>query len=115
MTFSIGKRHGLKPQQSCARVSDWPISIHNWVYIFPSAEFSIYVLTFCNLKTVSQKAQQYVLNSSSKQARLCLSPKPAQFAWNYSCFQRQDCFECLVTKSSFVLFGCLLKEIKKRK
>ena len=34
------------PQQSCARVSDWPISIHNWVYIFPSVEFSIYVLTF---------------------------------------------------------------------
>ena len=35
-----------QPQQSCARVSDWPISIHNWVYIFPSVEFSIYVLTF---------------------------------------------------------------------
>ena len=35
-----------KPIQSCARVSDWPISIQNWVYIFPSVEFSIYVLTF---------------------------------------------------------------------
>ena len=35
-----------KPIQSCARVSDWPISIHNWVYIFLSVEFSIYVLTF---------------------------------------------------------------------
>ena len=35
-----------QPIQSCARVSDWPISIHNWVCIFLSVEFSIYVLTF---------------------------------------------------------------------
>ena len=25
-----------QPRQSCARVSDWPFSIHNRVYIFPS-------------------------------------------------------------------------------
>ena len=25
-----------QPQKSCAPVSNWPISIHNWVYIFPS-------------------------------------------------------------------------------
>ena len=36
----------LNPKQSCACVSDWPISIQIWVYIFPSVEFSIYVLTF---------------------------------------------------------------------
>ena len=35
-----------QPIQSCARVSDWPISIHNWVYIFPSIESSVYALTF---------------------------------------------------------------------
>ena len=35
-----------QPIQSCAHASDWPISIHNWVYIFSSVEFSIYVLTF---------------------------------------------------------------------
>ena len=35
-----------QPQQSYARVSDWSISIHNLLYIFPSFEFSIYVLTF---------------------------------------------------------------------
>ena len=51
-----------QPQQSCARVSDWPISIHNWVYIFPSVEFSIYVPTFysseeCQLKSVSNMFQ----------------------------------------------------------
>ena len=39
-----------QPQQLCARVSDWPISIHNWVYIFPCIEFSIYVLTIKTLK-----------------------------------------------------------------
>ena len=38
-----------QPIHSCARVSDWPISIHNWVYIFPSVEFSIYVLTFTSI------------------------------------------------------------------
>ena len=27
-----------QPQQSCARVSDWPFSIHNWVYIFPRVD-----------------------------------------------------------------------------
>ena len=31
-----------KPQQSYARVSYLPISIQNWVYIFPSVEFSIH-------------------------------------------------------------------------
>ena len=47
--------HSKQPQQSCARVSDWPISIHNWVYIFPSVEFSIHVLTFYILKSVRRK------------------------------------------------------------
>ena len=41
-----------QPQQSCARISDWPISIYNWVYIFPSVAFSIYILTFYCLKSV---------------------------------------------------------------
>ena len=35
-----------QPIQSCARVSDRSISIHIWVYIFPSVEFLIYFLTF---------------------------------------------------------------------
>ena len=38
------------------RVSDWPISIHHLVYIIPSVEFSIQVVTFCILKSVSRKA-----------------------------------------------------------
>ena len=46
-------------QQSCARVSDWPISIHDWVYIFPSVEFSVVVLTFYTLKSVTRKASVY--------------------------------------------------------
>ena len=48
-----------QPLQSCARVSDWPISFHNWVYIFRSVEFSIYVLTFKTLKSVRRKALVY--------------------------------------------------------
>ena len=44
-----------QPQQ-CALVSDWPISIHNWVYMFPSVKFSIYVQTFYTLKSVRRKA-----------------------------------------------------------
>ena len=43
-------------QQSCARVSGWSISIHNWVYIFPSVDCSIYVLKFYTLKSVRRKA-----------------------------------------------------------
>ena len=34
----------MQPQQSCARVSNWPISIHTWVYVFSGLEFSRYVL-----------------------------------------------------------------------
>ena len=45
---------GLKVKQNS--VSDWPISIHNWVYVLPSVEFSIYVWTFYTLKSVSRKA-----------------------------------------------------------
>ena len=41
-----------QPRKSRARVSDWPISIHNWVYIFLSVELSIYVLTFYTLNSV---------------------------------------------------------------
>ena len=48
-----------QPQQSCACISDWPIFIHNWVYIFPSVEFSIYVLMFKTLKSVRRKALVY--------------------------------------------------------
>ena len=48
-----------QPIQSCARVSDWPITIHNWVYKFPSVEFLIYVLTFYTLKSVRRKALVY--------------------------------------------------------
>ena len=44
MIFESVFENQFLPIQSCARVSDWPISI--WVYIFPSVEFSIYVLTF---------------------------------------------------------------------
>ena len=35
-----------QPQHSYARFSDWSISIHNLVYLFPRVEYSIYVLTF---------------------------------------------------------------------
>ena len=35
-----------QPQESRARVSEWPISIYNWVYICPGVVFSIYILTF---------------------------------------------------------------------
>ena len=35
-----------QPPQSFARVFDWPISIHNFVYMLANVEFLIYVLTF---------------------------------------------------------------------
>ena len=41
---------------TCARVSDWPIWVHNCVYIFPSVEFSFNVLTLYTLKNVRRKA-----------------------------------------------------------
>ena len=39
----------------------WPISIHNWVCIFPSVEFSFYVLAFYTLKCVRRKPFVYCL------------------------------------------------------
>ena len=32
----------------CLRFSDWPISIHNWVYIFPSCFFGTYSDVLCS-------------------------------------------------------------------
>ena len=66
-----------QPEQSCARVSDWSVSIYNWVYIFLSVEFSIYVLT---------------LNSEEFQTKSLSSLKCLLFSKPFSNFVTQkDC------------------------
>ena len=54
--FSIGMQMIWQHLLSCSRFSDRPIWIHNWLYIFPSVEFSVYALTFYNVKIVRPKA-----------------------------------------------------------
>ena len=39
----------------CLRFSDWPISIHNWVYIFPSCFFGTYSDVLCSEECQTKK------------------------------------------------------------